>query len=178
MYRRILLAMLLAALAGCTTKPTLRVTAERSASADFPGYRTYRWRTPPVEPIPGQPRTGRDLLDWRIRNVVENQLTAKGYREDSSRQADLVVECHVDIKEKHTDSINDFIQYRESGGQEGPQESYVFGYQEGTIIVEAYDATTDRLAWRGSAAPLINPESQQDKVRQAVMSIMERFPSR
>src|SRR5512135_2818853 len=178
MYRRLLFAMLLGIVAGCASKPTLRVSAERSAAADFSGYRTYRWRRPLPEAVPGHPRYGRDLMDWRIRNVVETQLNAKGYTEVSSRQADLVVDCYVGIKEKHTDSVNDFIHYRESGGDEGPQESYVYGYQEGTIIVEVYDATTNHLVWRGSAAPVINPETQQDKVREAVLSVIQRFPTR
>ena len=112
-----------------------------------------------------------------MRNVVEGQLTAKGYELVPSGRADLTLACHIDTHEKHTNSVNDFIEYRESGGKEGPQESYVFGYQEGTVIIEAYD-TAERLVWRGAAAPIINPESQQEKVREALLRIMERFPSR
>ncbi len=112
-----------------------------------------------------------------MRNVVESQLAAKGYTQVESQGADLWVECYLNQRERHTDSINDFIEYRESGGQQGPQESYVWGYSEGTIIIEAYEAATDRLVWRGSATPIINPEGQQEKAREAVLGIMQRFPA-
>lgn len=167
----------MAALPACASKPALRVSAERSAAADFSTYRTYRWATELPQSVPGRPRSGMDLLDWRIRAIIEKQLAARGYDAVSSGPADLVIDYHVKLREAQTDSVQDFIRYRESGGQEGPQESYVFGYQEGTVIIELVDAATQRLVWRSTAGPLISPETQQEKVSEAVRSMMERLPS-
>ena len=162
---------------GCASKPKLHVSAERSAATDFSAYRIYSWANPPAEPSLEQPRTGRDLLDWQIRTIIENQLTAKGYDEVSSGRADLIITYHLDVREGHVDSVQDFFAYRDSGGDEGMQEAYVYGYQKGTVIIEAIDATTRRLVWRGSAGAVINPERQPDRVREAVLRLMERFPA-
>jgi uncharacterized protein DUF4136 len=176
--RRLLIALLLGAIVvGCAKKPTLHVSAERSTATDFSAYRTYTWANPPPEPSLERPRTGRDLMDWRIRTIIENQLAAKGYDEVSSGQADLVITYHLDLHDAHTDSVQDYIAYRESGGDEGMQEAYVYGYQTGTFIIEVIDAATRRLVWRGSAGAVINPERQPDRVREAVLRLMERFPS-
>jgi len=175
--RRLLVTLLLSLVVGCASKPTLHVSAERSTATDFSAYRTYAWANPPAEPSVEQPRTGRDLMDWQIRTIIENQLTAKGYDEVSSGRADLVITYHLDVREGHTESVQDFIAYRESGGDEGMQEAYVYGYQKGTFIIEAIDAATRRLVWRGSAGAVINPERQPDRVREAVLRVMERFPA-
>jgi hypothetical protein len=174
----LLLAALLGALAGCTSKPTLRVSAERSPAANFSAYRTYSWVSEPSESLSERPRAGPDLLNWRIRNAIEKQLVARGYEEAASGRADLSIAYHVRRRDAHTESVEDFIRYRESGGQEGMQEAYTFGYQEGTVIIEVLDAATQRLVWRSTAGPVINPESQQEKVTEAVQSMMAHFPSR
>lgn len=167
----------LSAIVGCASKPTLHVSAERSAATDFSAYRTYAWASPPPEVSLEQPRSSRDLMDWRIRTIIESQLAAKGYDEAAAGRADLLIAYHLAVREAHTDSIQDFIAYRDSGGQDGPQDTYVYGYESGTIIIEAIDATTRRLVWRGSAGAVVNPERQQERVREAVQRVMERFPS-
>ena len=180
MQRRpeLLLVVLLAALAGCASKPVLRVSAERSAATDFAAYRTYRWASVAPEASLDRARSGRELLDWRIRNGIENQLAARGYEQVQSGKADIIVGYHLDLREKNTESVGDYVRYRESGGQEGMQEAYVFGYQEGTLVIEAVDGATRRLVWHSAAGPLLNPDIQQDQVREAVQRMMERFPAR
>jgi hypothetical protein len=180
MRRRVqlLVAVPLAALVGCASKPALRVSAERSAATDFAAYRTYRWASAAPEVDLERARSGRELLDWRIRNGIENQLAARGYEQVQSGKADLIVAYHLDLREKNTGSVGDYIRYRESGGEEGMQEAYVFGYQEGTLVIEAVDGATRRLVWHSAAAPLLNPDVQQDRVRDAVQRMMERFPAR
>ncbi|HVO22269.1 MAG TPA: DUF4136 domain-containing protein [Candidatus Margulisiibacteriota bacterium] len=175
---RLLMALFVAALAGCASKPTLRVSAERSAATDFSGYLTYRWASAPPEVSLEHSRTPRELLDWRIRNGIEAQLAARGYQQVQSGKADMIVAYHLDLREAHTESVGDFINYRQSGGQEAMQEAYVFGYQEGTLVIEAVDGATRRLVWRSAAGPLLNPEAQQERVREAVQRMMERFPAR
>jgi hypothetical protein len=175
-FLELLLVALAVAVAGCASKPTLRVSAERSSTADFAAYQTYRWASPPPEASLERPRTGRDLMDWRLRAAIENQLAAKGYTRVSSGRADLVVAAHIDLRDMNTETVGDYIDYRKSGGQEGPQEAYVFGYQEGTIIVEVVEAATQHLVWRGAASPLIDPEGQPERLREAVQHMMARFP--
>ncbi|MGH3056390.1 MAG: DUF4136 domain-containing protein, partial [Gaiellaceae bacterium] len=125
--RGLVIMLLLSCVVGCASKPTLHINVERNAATDFSAYRTYVWADQPPEPIPGQPRTGRDLMDWRIRTVIENQLAVRGYDEVSSGRSDLVISYHLDFREAHTDSLQDFINYRESGGDQSMQEAYVYG---------------------------------------------------
>ncbi len=177
-WLQLLVLALLLALGGCASKPTLRVSAERSPAADFSGYQTYRWASAPPEVTLEHARTSRELLDWRIRNGIEAQLAARGYQQVPSGKADMIVAYRLDLRDAHTSSVGDFINYRQSGGQEGMQEAYVFGYLEGTLVIEAVDGATRRLVWRSAAGPLLNPEAQQERVREAVQRMMERFPPR
>src|SRR5262249_31705173 len=106
------------------------------------------------------------------------QLAAKGYDKGPSGQADFLIDYHLERATRTTDSIGDYIRYRNSGGEMGPDQSFVFGYEEGTLIVEVFDAQTRELAWRASASAFVHPDQQSEKLTNAVRKMMQRFPQR
>ena len=166
----------LATLAACASEIPLRIEAERSPTADFYTYRTYAWMFPPLQETAQRPRGGRALLDWRIRSAVDRQLSARGFEKASSGRPDLLIDYHIELREKNTETFSDYLAYRKSGGQEWLTEAYVFGYQEGTLTIEIDDAATRHLLWRASATGLVEPERQEERVNAAVQRMFERFP--
>jgi hypothetical protein len=167
----------LTALMGCATKPAMRISSDHSPTANWSAYHTYAWRT--VSAVPGRaPRGQADLLDWRIRNDVDGQLAVKGYTQIRSGRPDFWIDYHLDQKEKTTDTIGDYVRYRQGGGKEGPSEAYVFGYQEASLILEIVDARTQLLVWRASASAVASSDRSGDKVKEAVDAMLQRFPPR
>ena len=172
--RRLAVTLVLATVAGCSG--TMRIESEHSPTASFFRYRTYDWMPESPSQPRRLPRGPGDLRDGRIRAVVETQLAAKGYSRTTDAP-DFLVDYRVTRKEKSTESIGDFIKYRESGGQEGLSEAYVFGYEEATLTLEIFDAATKQRVWRAAATTAnANPDKQEQVVAEAVQRLLERFP--
>ena len=70
-------ALLALVLAGCA--PAISVSHDFDPGADFSGYRTWSWLPQPVPEVI-DPRVHNDLVDQRVRVVVERALAAKGYQ--------------------------------------------------------------------------------------------------
>jgi hypothetical protein len=60
------------------------------------------------------------------------------------------------------------------------QQSAARYYNEGVIIIDIVDVTTNRLVWRGTAQAEVKdevePEQQQANIREAVRKILADFP--
>ena len=107
---------------------------------------------------------------------IETELAAKGFVL-SPDNPDFFIDYRLTLAEKSTDTIQDFIKYRESGGQSTVQEAYVFGYDEVKLILEIFDAEVDKLVWRASAIMAdANTDKQERLVPEAVHRMLEKFP--
>jgi uncharacterized protein DUF4136 len=176
-------ALLVLLASGCAPKspPAMPVEAESSPLLSASTYRTFDWLTEPLgDPIGGVPSEA-TLFDWRVRNAVDAQLGAKGYTRRTSEKADFLITYHTAAQTRTTDSVRDYMDYRERGGTEDPQETYAFGYTESTLILEVYDAQTRQLMWRAAAKAVVNdPRDERSEARttEAVRRMLQRFPSR
>ncbi len=159
-------------LAGCSQ--VLRTGAEHDPSASFAAYRTYDWM-PRAGGTPQGPAGEADDFDWRVRTEVEGQLRNKGLYQRALRP-DLLIGYRVQVRELTTDSVQAYYWYRRSGGAESPQETFVQGYEEGTLILDFVDPATKRLLWRGWASAVINRSGQPDRIREAIRQMMQQYP--
>lgn len=177
--QRLLGVVLIAALGGCST---MRVTSDTDPSAKFTGYKSYNWMAEAPKKT-GDPRIdGNSILASRIRSAVERQLAAKGYEKRSSGTPDFLVGYHASLEKKTSvRMLNDHYRYGPGWGwrYRGPQ-TYVYDYDEGTLILDIVDPKTRKLLWRGSATDVVNPtasgEARQKKINKAVTRILEKFP--
>ena len=163
----------LLALAGCT--PTMQVSAERDPNADLLAYRSYAWlAAPPKDPQFSNATA--DLLDWRVRTAVDTEMRARGYTRVAPEAPDLWARYRIQIRETNVESFQDYYWYRLGGGSESPQDTFVFGYEEATLIVELLDAQTQQLVWRASVAAPRSKESQPERIAQAVALMFDKYP--
>ena len=177
--QRLLGIVLIAALGGCST---MTVTSDTDPSASFTGFRTYEWMTETPTKT-GDPRIdGNSILASRIRSSVERQLAAKGYEKRSSGTPDFLVGYHASLEKKTSvEMLNDYYRYDRGWGwrYRGPQ-TYVYEYDEGTLVLDIVDPKTRKLLWRGSATDVVDPtasgEARQKKINEAVTQILEKFP--
>jgi hypothetical protein len=150
------------------------VRADYDTSADFARLRTYTWLQKPSD-APRDPRTNNDLLDSRVHAAVNEELHAKGYTESTERP-DFRVTYHVILKEKLEPTTYGYG----LGSSAVAANVRAATYEEGMLLVDLVDGTTNELVWRGSAQarvdPTLSPLERTKLIRTAVHGILEKFP--
>ncbi len=172
--KRVIGALALAVLAGCGT---VRVEAQHDPTANFSAYRTYGWKGGSMELATGSEEE-RTALDRRIRIAIERQLAAQGFQKSAAGTPDFLVGYHATVREVTVSTFQDFYRYRQAGGSGGPQEAYVYGYEEGSLVLDIVEPTRQHLLWRGSASVAIDPMQRKERFAEAVRQALERFPPR
>ena len=185
---RALLLLPAAALTGCST---LQVSSDFDPKANFASLKTYDWLDEPQKPT-GDPRIdGNTLLENRIHEAVDTSLAARGYKKVAS-DPDFLVAYHVSLdKRQSVQTLNSYYGYGPGWGYgygasyrpgywAGAPETYVYEYEEGTLIVDIVNPQNKELMWRGSATDEVNfkstPEKDQTQLNNAVNEMLERFP--
>jgi len=169
----LIVAVLVLAGGGCAGNKVV-VGSEYDPSAPFSIFRTYAWKGEPQIDCYG-PRLDIPLLQWRVRTTVDGDLLGKGYVADPSRP-DLLLGFRLKCQRRTTDSIGDYIGYRDTGGRQGPSEAFVLGYDEGVFVLTMDDADTGRMVWRGTASVVIEDGLDDARVADVMRQVLARFP--
>ncbi len=177
---RSLLLFSLVVLSGCLT---MQVQSDYDPAARFDGLQTYDWVNTDKEPA-ADPRFRDPLLDKRIRELVEKQLAAQGYHRVSTGTPDFKVGYHAALEKKlAVSTMNDYYGYRAgwgwsygAGTGRVMPESYVYEYEQGSLIIDIVNPKTRELMWRGSAQAEVNQKKRAEQLAKAVQRILERFP--
>ena len=171
--------MALVMLVACASSSGVRVKSDRNPDADFGRYATYAWARAPLGGGVWPARNDRTAFDWKVRELVDAEMTRKGYAQGAPGQADLLVDYRVSVQEKElSDTFGEYAKYRSAGGEQGLGEAFVQGYEEGTLVVEVSDAATRRLVWYGSASAVVNPALRNQRMPDAMQRVFASFPPR
>ena len=174
---RIVLGLLWAV--GCASAAGVSIHSDRNPAADFGRYTRYVWASAPLGGGEWPARNDRTAFDWRVRQLVDEQLAGRGYAQAAPGEADFAVGYRVSTQEKElTDTFGEYAQYRAAGGTQGLGDTWVQGYREGTLVVEVSDARTRQLVWYGSATAVVNPALREQRLPDAIRRIFDRFPAR
>jgi hypothetical protein len=167
---RITLGLAMATLVA-TSALAQKIATESAPKASFASYKTFMWIK--------EPKVGDPLLKQRIIDDVTAQLQAKGWQ-PVSQGADVAVAAHVATQTEQT--LNTFYDgfgggWRWGGGF-GSATTTVNTYEEGTLIVDLFDAKTQEAVWRGTATQDVssNPEKQSKNIDKAVQKLFSKFP--
>lgn len=184
----VLVPVLAAILAGCST---MEVNYDFDPKADFAGLKTYEWLKERQKPT-GDPRIdGNSILQNRIHEAVDTELAARGFRKVTS-DPDFLVAYHVSLdRRRSVQTLNSYYGYGPGWGYgygsayrpgywSGSPETYVYEYEEGTLILDIVDPNNKELMWRGSAQDEVHfkstPEKDQTQLSEAVQTMLENFP--
>jgi hypothetical protein len=162
-----------------------QVTTDYSPATKFSGYRTFALVMPPA--------TGsQQLLDQRVRNAVQDQLTNKGLTLTDRQDADLYVGYGI-VDKTHTNIYT----YRDGWGWGGggwgwrywrygvawpmTVQRQIETYTDGTVVVNLVDARTKQVVWEGEVAdvvniPVNNPAKATKEVDAAVAKLFTKYP--
>ena len=184
--RRVLGTFWFVALGACST---MNITSDYDPSTNFTGLTTYNWMPDP-QATTGDPRVDNPFLDSRIRNAVDGTLAAKGY--PVSDTPDFLVGYHAAVKDKKdVRTINTSYGYGSGWGWKyddryrpygwtGAPETFVYEYEEGSLIIDIVKPESNELIWRGSAQAEVDESASREKrekrINKAVERIFAQFP--
>jgi hypothetical protein len=187
-FTRTIVIVMAALVAGCST---IETSYDFDPKAKFTGLKTYKWLDKPQK-LTGDPRIdGNTILANRIHEAVDTELSARGFRKVSS-DPDFLVAYHVSLdKRRSVQTLNSYYGYGPGWGYGygasyrpgywgGAPETYVYEYEEGTLILDIVNPENKELIWRGSAQDEVNfkstPEKDQTQLNEAVQQMLEKFP--
>ncbi len=161
------------------------VGADNSFTTSLNNYSTYAW-SKNIDRIPsdqiyvspsGVYVFNNESVRSKIKNAIEFELSAKGYKKDQSNP-DLLVLFTVTERPGNLRTYNGFqMVYNGLDSVRTPQNVQTTKIDAGTIIINILDAKSGKVAWQGYASGILKPQmiNDESQVRQAVASIFKKF---
>ncbi|NQY05089.1 MAG: DUF4136 domain-containing protein [Flavobacteriaceae bacterium] len=170
MKRLKLCALVLAlTLFSCTS---VRVASDYDKEADFGTYKTFAFYKPGIDKVKIS-----DIDKKRIHRAIEAELLAKGM--SKSQNPDVMVNIF-------TKARRDINVYQDAGFGWGYGWGPWYGgyYQSiqkdvtGTMYIDLIDAKDKQLVWQGKGSGYLtdNPNKKEERIREFVAKIMQRYP--
>jgi len=142
-------------------------------STDFSSFHTYSWF--------GRKDVEMSALDHRaIVEAIRSEVSAKGL-ESADVEPDLYVAYFGDNDRQVRANIR-HRGYSYSSNWDplvmGAPPSEVRTFEEGSLVVDIYDAETKQLVWRGVAMGTLSHDSEKNRgmVRKATKKLFESYP--
>jgi hypothetical protein len=175
-FRPSSLVLCLLSFVAAACAPKIPVHVDASSRSTLAGYRTYMWIAPPPDPKASKNDPALQVFDWRLLTTAQNALAGKGYIRNENAP-DMLMMLRTDVAEKFSDTIGDYFYYRDAGGQKPLFNAFSLGYEQATITVEAYDAASRVLLWRGRTAVALDAPHRDRRAVDSIAELMKTFPS-
>ncbi len=155
-----------------------RVYVDYDRDVDFDAYRSFAWVGTPETSMQGES----PLVHSRLKNSIEHYLAQAGLAEDTEAP-DLYVTYHTSSKEKVSYSTSTMgAGYGPGWGFDpywggGMSTTTAHAYEEGTLIIDLWDAESKNMVWRGSATAVVKskPEKLAKQIDKAVAKMIAAF---
>lgn len=181
-------------LSGCDS--TVKISSDHQADVDFSSLKTYRWRDANRYHTDSIKYLNNDILDSRIKAVVDSEFKGKRYALKPEGAVDFLVSYSVTTQEKadirNYNTYNGVAPGFGYGAYYGRGYRYggvgisihndvdVVYYKEGTFVLDILSADTDKLLWRSSAEGRLHKnksaEERQESLRTIVADMLAQFP--
>ena len=170
---------------GCRTVPKYHYEAD--PKADFAAYKTFAL-LPLPEKVPGAELGLMLRIGGVVKSTLEGEFKSKGYAQVDVDSADFIVNVtgkvvpQVDVTDFGYMPYNTYPSAMRWGAQHpyttGNRDVYVDEYDEGTLVVEIYDAGTKKLVWVGWTSGRMDPAGPDpDRVAEGVRGVVAAFPA-
>lgn len=194
--RKILLLVSIALLGSCST---LKIMSEKDKTVDFAKYKTYSFY--------GWKGDTNNLMKWQIKKIEESFSEEFNKRGLTHKEVggDLVLSFFVVVDQATTQ--NRYSGYYGYGTYTFAQPDWGWGsnvyfsvsgyarpsstgvpykekaYYQGTLVCDAFDNTTKKLAWQGVVSKALKPnagkttqEESKDNISKIVTRLMKKYP--
>src|SRR6201982_1339315 len=149
-----------------------QVKTDYDHNANFGQYKTYSWE---------KVQTKDPLLVDRIKSAVNSALVAKGWTELPSGGEVEVFAIETTQNQQTLDTFyNGFGGGRRWGGFGGfgDATTTVETYKVGTLVVDLFDAKTEKLIWRSSSSDTLSDKADKNtkNLGKGVNKMFQHFP--
>ena len=182
--RKVLVGVLFVSALAVVPAQAQKVYIDFDKAADFSSYQTFAWAPTDETSL----KDSSPLMDSRIKNGIEFQLTAGGMIENTE-SPDLYVTYHgEESQEVHVNTDHWGYGYpgtwgyspywgRGGYGGYGTSTTSVTTYDIGTLIIDIWDAKTQKIVWRGTATGTIpaKPEKAAKKIDKAINKLAKKW---
>ncbi len=168
-YLFLLLASATLGLASCSP---FQIKSDYADTANFSNYKTYKLRIDDLKL--------NDIDKDRVLNELSKQLQSKGLSVGSN--PDLIVNVKANHKKVTDITTNSPYGMYGWGGSfgwgVGMNRTWTSNYNEGAIIVDLIDASSQKLVWQGigSGISVDSPRSKQKQIPEIMAQIMASYP--
>jgi Domain of unknown function (DUF4136) len=145
------------------------VKTDYDHSANFGQYKTYSWE---------KVQTKDPLMVDRIKDAVNSTLAAKGWTLIPSGGDVEAFAIETTQNQQTLDTFyNGFGGGRRWGGF-GDATTTVETYKVGTLVIDLFDAKTEKLIWRGSSSDTLsdNADKNTKNLGKGVTKMFKHFP--
>ncbi len=182
LFFRIIAVSFLFSLSACST---LQVTTEYDHDANFENFRYYAWLAEPVLPENNQ-LIDNKILDEQIRISISKNMGNKGLQYQDSAKPNFLIGYHVAIDQKSSiNSVNSNVGYEPAWSANAWRGTTDLGqqyFEQGSIIIDIVNASTNELIWRANASaeidPYINTNTRLQRIDKAISKMLREFPPR
>ena len=180
--------LLVLGLAACST---VDVQSKKDNNFDFSSLEHFSWSNLGSDIDPGiRPGTGN--ADDALRREITENFVKRGYQFVRQEEAEFLLSYQVTIEKRLDERVLDSgantgtgwgnQNIDEMGYNKKAHATYIIEYSEGSLIIEATQAGTNLLLWRGVAVGELHEEYSEaqraERMRKAVASVVKSFPAR
>jgi hypothetical protein len=177
---KLLLPLLLVICSACSS---IEAFSDQDPDTDFASYRTFVLGSPPAEAPEGLPNYSA-IAGERINRQIATNLESKGLREVPADEADILVsfqlagEQRSEIRSTGPNSSLYYPSYdRWYGVGWYDHNLYTVNYVIGTLIIDVFDRTEEKLVWHGwSSTGIYDQSNQQDKAKAVLEALLKLYP--
>ncbi|NQV34721.1 MAG: DUF4136 domain-containing protein [Phycisphaeraceae bacterium] len=171
---KVALIFTLLSVAGCGSP----VRVDFDTDTDFSSFRTYRWFDGEIHHLDAL--ASNPLAKKRVVRAVDIVLQEKGFVVKEGSACDFTVFVHGTVQQR--------VQIHDTGGMYGHYGRFGMGvshidlstYDEGVLLVDVIDGSTQALVWRGSLSRKVtyhkDPNKAEAAIEKTVRKILEEFP--
>jgi hypothetical protein len=165
--------VLATALAACqaslasTGVSSTHVETVSAGQGDFAGYHSFGFVLAEAPPVPYQVSSGSFDVERRVRRIVASELVKKGYLETSA---------HADFVVRLSSGSAKVVGGEGDPGSNGRTPTPV---TVGSIVVDAFDTSTEQQVWHSTAERELRADAVSDSALQAAVGqMLASFPAR
>jgi hypothetical protein len=135
--------------------------------ADFGRFKTYSW---------SKVDTPNSLWDERLKEAIDQQLSAKGWTQVPTGGDVSVVAVGTTRERETLQTFYTGMGWHWRGFGDAITE--VQPYKVGTLVVDMFDTSTQKLIWRGTASDVLasKPDKNIKELEKDVHKMFEHFP--
>jgi hypothetical protein len=155
----------------------IKVSQDYEQGYDFSKLKTYAWK-------PNENKeygiVDNDLMDKRVRTAIENALSARQYSQVFSGKPDFYISYHMSVEQiiRSSNVSGGFSVGGSSSGRYGRigigTGGRVQTYDQGTLLIDVTDGSSNKLIWRGTSTQSVSEHSDPEKITQSVNETVEK----